>query len=305
MARALHVALTLFALASLACGTSDAVSAPAPQAAVTPEPPKPTTPRAKPAEAELRPLCEQGQLDTCIALGDRLRERTAPEQPDFAGAVELYDRACMRASRRLHPARADVPRRALRSRRRRARRDLYTRGCEAGAPRGCSRLGSMYLTGFGVERSIEQAHARSEAGCSGGDGLGCANLSLMHKHGDGVKRDLGRALELARKSCDADEARGCTLLGEMISAGEGTSANTTLGVMYNTKGCQLGDGRGCGNVGVASARSGHRPEPRASIQMYGKGLSGRRATLLRCCQALVTRPQSRLPRHSSPPQQTR
>jgi hypothetical protein len=236
------------------------------------------------SNAALRKRCDASALESCVKLGDRLREgrdvgTDAEGKPDlvsapvdYEAALELYHRACDRGLADgcaqlgvMSLGGLGVPTNVPEA------IDLLQRACDAGAGRGCTRLGALYLTATVVPRDLARAFAFSEAGCKSKDGMGCVNLGLMHDHGDGVKRDTEHACQLFHSGCMLGEGRGCALLAEHYGSGDGIEQNAKLAEMFNGRGCALGDGRACGNAGVGFQLGfGSAPNPKRAAQYFSK-----------------------------------
>jgi hypothetical protein len=75
--------------------------------------------------------------------------------------------------------------------------------------RACSLLGTLYLTGKGVERDDARGLRHSVLGCEKGDEYGCFNDGVVHQNGQGVAVDFAKAREFYSQACGQGDAEAC------------------------------------------------------------------------------------------------
>ncbi len=123
---------------------------------------------------------------------------------------------------------------------------LYERGCAGGDDLGCANLGLAYEMGTGVKRDLEKAVALYEEGCRRHAASACHHLGICHETGVGVPAvDMPRALELFRMACDGDHAPSCGELGALYEEGAKVPADAATALAFYKHGCVEGDEKSC------------------------------------------------------------
>jgi TPR repeat protein len=252
--------------------------------------------------AELKPRCQAGAKNTCLAVAilEELRRNYDISLQHFLRACELgHAHGCSRAGFAL--GQSDWghydPARSL---------ELMHRACdELDDGYGCGQLGAFYEYGVKVEIDVAKARSYYERACAQaatGGGIGCLYLAELYGKGKGVSVDeeksrqiltdaceagaevacgglaedmvadeeYERGRELAEQSCSHGALRGCTVLGLMMEKGlGGFSVDLQSASRVYEHACSLGDSLGC--VYFATAHMGEwfeGADPAIGRQIY-------------------------------------
>ena len=91
------------------------------------------------------------------------------------------------------------------------------KGCEAGTPADCQKLGLAHLQGRGVRKSMPDAIAYLGKACDGGGAAGCSTLATLYRAGRGVAKDEKVAASLSERGCDGGDPFGCMALSFSVA----------------------------------------------------------------------------------------
>lgn len=193
------------------------------------------------ATSAFEAACSQGDLASCVSLGNNLAS-VLNQARDDPRAVELYDRACQGGDRRgcmaiagmqyvgrgtaLDPASAQETLAGL---------------CSEGISDACDWLATIRFN----QRREDEAAQILGAACEAGGWSACSGLGWLYRHGKRVDRDAAATADLLRRSCDAGSLAGCVELGNMILDQNGTSESAEEAEMWFRDACYRGDGSGC------------------------------------------------------------
>ena len=126
--------------------------------------------------------------------------------------------------------------------------NLWQQACDAGEPKGCFGVGSMYEDGKGVEKNVKRAVDLYKRACDQSYAMGCYNLGLMYGNGRGVPKDLKRAADLYGRACDGGHAAACNNLGIQYANGQGVPRDDQKAAELYKRSCDAGDAAGCKNL---------------------------------------------------------
>jgi len=132
---------------------------------------------------------------------------------DFMRALGLYDKACKMALPEAcfdqgmlayHNAELGGAASALKH---------FASACDGGAPRGCTALGNLTLSGEGgATADAKQALTLFRKACEAGEAQGCYAAGYLCAKGQGVEVDNEDAERLLQKACDLGHAKACAVL---------------------------------------------------------------------------------------------
>ena len=71
--------------------------------------------------------------------------------------------------------------------------DVLKRECENGKSLSCTKLGTMYYFGKGVERDLDRSASYLKIACDGDHMRGCSNLGALYAKGQGVEQSHVKA----------------------------------------------------------------------------------------------------------------
>lgn len=112
----------------------------------------------------------------------------------------------------------------------------------------CSLLGSLYLTGQGVDQDNDAGLTYSAQGCDGGDAFGCFNAGVIFSNGLGVDVDMAKAAEYYQDACDDDDGESCYNLSLLYANGNGVDLDEERAKELAEKACRLDFEAACGNA---------------------------------------------------------
>ena len=132
-------------------------------------------------------LCEDGDAQSCLKLGDAWHLRRGVERWDDVRAVAAYEKGCalgsqLSCARLAHRLQYGEGIQADRAR----ALTLYLGACDAGIPYACTGLGTLYERGWEVDKDLELGVAFYKKSCEQGDARGCSALGASYLDGDGV-----------------------------------------------------------------------------------------------------------------------
>lgn len=119
-----------------------------------------------------------------------------------------------------------------------AERRIASRGPEYAKTVSMVDEGRRLAESGGGKRSDRQAVVLFKNACDKGNPLGCANLGTMYVSGRGVEKKPKRAIELFQKACDDDCVYGCTQLGLQFAVGEVVEQDFSKAVKLFDKACE-------------------------------------------------------------------
>ncbi|MGC2110858.1 MAG: tetratricopeptide repeat protein [Candidatus Korobacteraceae bacterium] len=250
------------------CGGLKAIkvaATPAPEAAASPERPKPDWSSADASlalargsqlynarrYAEARPLlitaCEGGTgADACNSVGF-MYQYNLGVATDYAKAREYYLKSCNDDSSfscanlgTLYRDGQGVPRdpqRAL---------QFFEQGCDAGVPEGCHAAGRMLLDHNGVPQDNAHALEFFKKACDENVAGACGDEAFIYAMGLGVPKDLAFAASLFKRACGMGSRNSCFSMGEMYRSGDGVPRDPAKSREYYSKACDMGDQDSCG-----------------------------------------------------------
>jgi uncharacterized protein len=152
--------------------------------------------------------CDELITEDCTTLGIIYYEGKGIAANPTRG-IEIFRSACLNDSARACIKLADLYHAAVLNDDPAAEAVLYTRGCDAGANRGCLGAGRAYVDGRGVERNPAFASKFFTRVCERGNAEACLELARLYDRGDGVKKDTIRAMGLYTKACQLGLGEAC------------------------------------------------------------------------------------------------
>lgn len=130
---------------------------------------------------------------------------------------------------------------------------LFKKSCDGGNPSGCFGLGTMYVTGKGVDVNLQKAQRYYEMGCSAGDPTSCTNLAMLYNEKTNAsKDDKELAVQFYMTACQGGDAIACNNLGFMYANGDGVGKDFFKSIHYYKLACNGGSNLGCYNLGLMS-----------------------------------------------------
>ncbi len=131
--------------------------------------------------------------------------------------------------------------------------ELFKRSCDGGNPSGCFGLGTMYVSGKGVDVNLDKAQRYYEMGCSAGDPTSCTNLAMLYNEKKSPsKDDKELAVQFYMTACQGGDAIACNNLGFMYANGDGITKDFFTAIKYYKLACNGGSNLGCYNLGLMS-----------------------------------------------------
>jgi len=93
----------------------------------------------------------------------------------------------------------------------------YKKACEGGIVSACSRLGDMYIFGYGTKRDIPKGIHIMEQACKKNDAWACGYMGMVYKWGWlYYKRDYKKAYEYYSKACQlSNDYNDCKEMNEI------------------------------------------------------------------------------------------
>ena len=126
----------------------------------------------------------------------------------------------------------------------RQKRD-YEKACNDNDGLGCSKLGTLYEVGDGVERDDSKAIIYYEKACNKlNNGNGCFNLGILYHYGEAVEHDNKKALTYYEKACSLNNGAGCGAAGDLYHKGDDVKKDYKKVLTYYEKACNLNEGTG-------------------------------------------------------------
>ncbi|MDJ0820288.1 MAG: tetratricopeptide repeat protein [Paracoccaceae bacterium] len=110
-------------------------------------------------------------------------------------------------------------------------------------------LGSLYLEGDGVPRSVDEAVKFFRLAANQGNGYGQSNLGEMYRSGLGVPQSDTEAVRWFRVSAGQGNPSGQSNLGEMYRDGRGVSKSYLAAFRWFHRSAKQGDSSGQSNLG--------------------------------------------------------
>ena len=202
---------------TLPTGAAVTVTAAAPAAPASADPPRPDAPATVVTElpvAALRELAEAGDAAAQTELGERYEHARGVEE-DYGVAVSWFRRAA-----------------------------------EQGHAPGQAALGLLYGQGRGVERNDAEAVRWTRRAAEQRNARAQSNLGTMYRDARGVEQDYGEAVRWFRRAADQEHARGQTSLGRMYATGRGVSRDDTEAVRWYRRAADQGDAYAQNGLGV-------------------------------------------------------
>ena len=126
------------------------------------------------------------------------------------------------------------------------------KGCDAGEPDLCVRVGEMYEQGLGFAVDLTRAAELYRRACEASNGEGCWQMGGFYARGAGVPRDPARAAELYQRGCDADgDPRPCLDLAAAFQQGNGVARDISRAAAIYQKMCAERMPQACRELGIA------------------------------------------------------
>lgn len=255
------------------------------------------------AVMRFRASCERGSGDACLRLAQL--HRTGRGVPlDVDGAIDLYRKACQKGSAvactvppldsmlpKIAAARADGIE-ILFARCREGdsdscafwehatlatpERDVVAvaalgKGCAQGSENACSRLGSFYIDGRGVELNTAEGRERLRLGCQLGLSGSCLELARHLRTSAQSDADMAEAIKLYTDDCKAGVTSACNAVGYLSATGQGMPVDGARSRRLFEQGCDDGDPNICDSLAEALEKGwGAPPDPRKALAQYRK-----------------------------------
>ena len=87
--------------------------------------------------------------------------------------------------------------------------EYFRKSCDNGYPKGCDRLGLIYVLAQGVSKDYGKPTKYYKKGCEGNYPDSCMWLGVYYVDGTGVKKDKFKAMDLFNKACDLGNQIAC------------------------------------------------------------------------------------------------
>jgi WD40 repeat protein len=116
-----------------------------------------------------------------------------------------------------------------------AQLDSYRRAAEKGDPNAQMMLGTMYASGKGVPKDLEEAAAWYRKAAEAGNASAQMLLGTCYLYGNGVIKDLSKAVELYRKAAQAGNRMAQYRLGECYAKGQGVPRDDQQAIHWYQK----------------------------------------------------------------------
>lgn len=109
------------------------------------------------------------------------------------------------------------------------------KSAEAGDSVSMFKLGTLYNSGIGVAKSVEQAIVWLEKSAICGYYSAQMELAVILSDGQGVPKDMQKSFEWMEKSANQGSSYACYLLGQMYEKGEGVTQSRVKALEYYEK----------------------------------------------------------------------
>jgi uncharacterized protein len=129
-------------------------------------------------------------------------------------------------------------------------RTLYEKACDAGDMLGCGHLGFLYQDGQGVTKDYGQARTLFQKACDGGSMMGCSALAWLYQNSLGVPQDYAKARSLLETACNGRYMFGCCTLGVLYQSGKGVTQDYAQARSLFEKACDAENLMGCTLLGA-------------------------------------------------------
>ncbi len=110
-------------------------------------------------------------------------------------------------------------------------------------------VGSLYLSGDGVQKNTQQAMRWFKMAADKGNNKAMFAIGYMYDHGEGVSKSLSKAREWFLKAANAGHPKGAHNMGYIYANGEGVKKNKTTARKWYLRGSQLGNPKSMCNLG--------------------------------------------------------
>ena len=119
----------------------------------------------------------------------------------------------------------------------------------AGKAEGWRGLGSLYLSGEGVEMDFEKALEYFLLAADQDDAKSILTIGMLYQYGMGVNQDVGKAVEYYQRAGDLGSSEACIMLGSLYYYGEGVEQDISKAAECYQKAADLGDASMCYAIG--------------------------------------------------------
>ncbi|HVJ15559.1 MAG TPA: tetratricopeptide repeat protein [Polyangiaceae bacterium] len=191
--------------------------------------------------------CENGNVDSCAALGYMLLTGE--------GGLEQNPQAAF---------------------------EIASKSCEYGSSMGCHNRALQLDYGLGVQQDRAASLAGFNLACNGGVGEACFAVGYRYFSGDAVPVDKALAASFFARGCNAGELSSCVNLGVQYAGGDGVPADQLKARDFNQRACDGGVPMACSNIGLRYEFGMNVPkDPRKARELFERSCALEPSTCIR------------------------